>query len=300
MVSNLRANAALTAVQISAEALVKATNLVAAHKIDLDQKLNVALIELDAAKNVLKVAIEDPAADPSTSTDSAIEAAAKAMKVSYEASEKAGVGSARRLVFEEWKECRFSIDRFDKILVDLRKTGFGFVTVLVSAAAYVFTGKHQTENAAIAAMIALLVTTLYLFDYKHQVWLRETVIYAKSLETELGYKLTTILSDKFDATKSGALGLWLYVILLAMSSTFFWIAVSAHEAGLIAPHKIVVGVSGFVGLVTMVLVTQWGWGWPVKNWEIVNKWISIVLVVALFVLIVVASHYFPANQTPRR
>ena len=39
---------------------------------------------------------------------------------------------------EEWKECRSTIDRFDKILVDLRKTGFGFVTALVSAAAFLF------------------------------------------------------------------------------------------------------------------------------------------------------------------
>jgi hypothetical protein len=36
---------------------------------------------------------------------------------------------------DEWKECRTSIDRFDKLLVDLRKTGFGFITAIVGAAA---------------------------------------------------------------------------------------------------------------------------------------------------------------------
>jgi hypothetical protein len=37
---------------------------------------------------------------------------------------------SKEYLFEEWKECRFSIDRFDRLLVDLRKTGFGFVTAL--------------------------------------------------------------------------------------------------------------------------------------------------------------------------
>jgi hypothetical protein len=36
---------------------------------------------------------------------------------------------------EEWKECRASIGRFDQLLVDLRKTGFGFVTTIVTAVA---------------------------------------------------------------------------------------------------------------------------------------------------------------------
>jgi hypothetical protein len=33
---------------------------------------------------------------------------------------------------DEWKECRTTIDRCDKLLVDLRKTGFGFVTAVVA------------------------------------------------------------------------------------------------------------------------------------------------------------------------
>ena len=36
---------------------------------------------------------------------------------------------------DEWKECRITIDRFDKLLVDLRKTGTGFITALIGASA---------------------------------------------------------------------------------------------------------------------------------------------------------------------
>ena len=39
----------------------------------------------------------------------------------------------------EWKECSTSIDRFDKILVDLRKTGISFVTTIIGGAAFLLT-----------------------------------------------------------------------------------------------------------------------------------------------------------------
>ena len=83
-------------------------------------------------------------------------------------------------VKDEWKECRSTIDRFDKILVDLRKTGFGFVTAIVSGATFFFVPdrtKPVLEDArfSVFTIIMVLTLTLYVVDRVHQVWLQEAV-----------------------------------------------------------------------------------------------------------------------------
>jgi hypothetical protein len=102
-------------------------------------------------------------------------------------------------VLDEWKECRVTIDRFDKLLVDLRKVGFGFITAIVSAATFFFThfpaqpggiapapsttqitppapmpALYQISDqgrALVFGVVIVMIVLLFMIDRTHQVWL---------------------------------------------------------------------------------------------------------------------------------
>jgi len=140
---------------------------------------------------------------------------------------------------DEWKECRASIDRFDKILVDLRKTGIGFVTTIIGAAAFLLThaasplaaGAQPSLASAVPAVkvsvfivIALLILGLYTIDRVHQIWLRGSVERALELEPLLGYRITQKLSDRFRKTQATIFGGLLYGVFLLIAAFIFVVA----------------------------------------------------------------------------
>jgi multidrug efflux pump subunit AcrA (membrane-fusion protein) len=135
---------------------------------------------------------------------------------------------------EEWKECRQSIDRFDKLLVDLRKTGFGFITTIVGASA-LFIGTTNTPPSeelqfGVFAIIGFLIIMLFAVDCTHQVWLKTAVSRAIDLETQrLNYTITTNIRNKFKGWEAGIIGVGLYALLLATTSAIFLVA--AHASG---------------------------------------------------------------------
>ena len=118
---------------------------------------------------------------------------------------------------DEWKECRATIDRFDKILVDLRKTGISFITAIIAGAAFLLTHPSlapqsaqnalqntvppsladvPTVKASIYIVIAALIIGLYLLDRVHQIWLRVAVDRATKIEQVLPISLTTEISKQ--------------------------------------------------------------------------------------------------------
>ena len=148
---------------------------------------------------------------------------------------------------EEWKECRVSIDRFDKLLVDLRKTGFGFITAIVSGAAFllgpttpVSTASTPSQAAvtsgslvklAIFGIIALLIVALFAIDRVHQIWPNTVVDRAKVLEGLLDYKLTRTLSGQLRRHDAVLIGIVLYIVLLAITGGIFVISLETLQAG---------------------------------------------------------------------
>jgi hypothetical protein len=128
----------------------------------------------------------------------------------------------------EWKECRASIDRFDKLLVDLRKTGFGFITTIVGAAAlFVGVGTAETQPSAKLKFVAfviigLLIVTLFGIDRTHQAWLRAAVARAMELEISLNYKITQNIHGTFKGREAVILGLVVYLILFLATCFIFW------------------------------------------------------------------------------
>jgi len=148
---------------------------------------------------------------------------------------------------EEWKECRVSIDRFDKLLVDLRKTGFGFITAIVSGAAFLLGPTTPVSTAstppqaavtsgplvklATFGIIALLIVALFAIDRVHQIWLNTAVDRAKVLEGLLDYKLTQTLSNQLRRHDAVLIGIVVYIVLLAISGGIFVISLETLQAG---------------------------------------------------------------------
>jgi hypothetical protein len=65
---------------------------------------------------------------------------------------------------DEWKECRGTM-RFDGVLADLRKYGFGLVTALITAVG--FLGQTTVSSAvrlAVPTTIMMLIVILFALD----------------------------------------------------------------------------------------------------------------------------------------
>ncbi len=144
----------------------------------------------------------------------------------------------REAAKDEWKECRTTIDRFDKILVDLRKTGISFVTVIIGGAAFLLGHPTQSPGSAgpndqpvlklwIYIAIAVLVVGLFLIDRIHQMWLSVAVDRAVEIEDGLGICLTKRLQSDVRAWMAFAVGFVLYGLLLSGASGIFLAALSS-------------------------------------------------------------------------
>lgn len=153
----------------------------------------------------------------------------------------------------EWKECRATIDRFDKLLVDLRKTGFGLVTTLVSVLAVLahVTGNDVTPQMKLAVfgILGLLIIALFGVDRTHQAWLAAAVNRATELEVLLNYKLTRRIEETFHGEDALVLGVALYLILM-IATTAIFAASFAPGAG----YRELATFGGIVGVLFIVAV----------------------------------------------
>jgi hypothetical protein len=232
-------------------ATAKARDLVSRRQRLSNEHLATANTSLATAKAKL-AGLTTHGAENDRLTFEAAEAAARALKSSYEAVEAAGIGGGIGDKKEEWKECRLTIDRFDKLLVDLRKTGFGVVTALVGAATFLFTLSSPGTSVSILCILVLLIAVLQWIDRVHQVWLLEAVKRAVKLEEELGFRITTTLGEKFKGLDATMLGIWFYLILLIATCTIFWFAIPLKMEGPCGGHRMIIYGAGVVGVLFMI------------------------------------------------
>jgi hypothetical protein len=159
---------------------------------------------------------------------------------------------------DEWKECRQSIDRFDKLLVDLRKTGFGFITTVVGASA-LFIGTAASKPSAelqfgVFVIIAIMIILLFAVDCTHQVWLKTAVGRATYLETKLSYELTTKIASKFSGREAWFIGIALYIVFFAITSVIFWVALDVSAQPNLAVYQGRVLIGAIVGALLLLLI----------------------------------------------
>ena len=115
----------------------------------------------------------------------------------------------KKLKLEEWKECRQSIDRFDKIIVDLRKYGFSLVTGLLTAVSFLFIGIHDLSpigKVGISVLMMLLIYALFIVDRYHEVFLRCAAKRAEIIEGLLKFGLTKEISKYSNNANSDTWG----------------------------------------------------------------------------------------------
>src|SRR6516225_8736097 len=110
--------AAETAAEVATELAGTTTSIVVR---DAAAAANAALAEVRTVANAVRTTPGVLGQDRRIAE--AYEAAARVLKAAVVA-----VTGQDSSVLDEWKECRLTIDRFDKILVDLRKVGFSFIT----------------------------------------------------------------------------------------------------------------------------------------------------------------------------
>jgi hypothetical protein len=167
----------------------------------------------------------------------------------------------------EWEECRRTIDRFDKLLVDLRKTGVGVITAIVGGAAFLLATPGQTSGTAatlanaplvklaIFGMIGFFIVTVYWIDHVHQIWLGVAVRRAKSLEATLGYRLTTDINERFSTVKAVLIGAGMYAVLLLVTFVIFWMSLVSGQPDILTwnAHQAAAGVLALLGIVVIAI-----------------------------------------------
>jgi hypothetical protein len=127
------------------------------------------------------------------------------------------------LPLEEWKECRSSIDRFDTIIVDLRKYGFTLITGMLTADAFLFISLPEVSisgQIGISIMMMILVFALFVVDRYHEVFLLGAVERAIKLENDVlvQYELTTLIHTESITKKTDTSGTLLYLIFIICSA----------------------------------------------------------------------------------
>lgn len=247
---------AVSASKTAQEALGSAATIVEQKQLDLSNRLSASKIVLEAARAALgelTAEVNKPAVDLRSLQEKATttnEKSAAMLKIAADLVGAVGFIGTVTAPIDEWKECRVTIDRFDKILVDLRKTGFGFVTAIAAAAQFLFTDVNSFgAKAALLAMLVFLIITLYLIDLAHQEWLDVTVERAKAIEKYRFSEtilLTSVISARFGFLRATTLGFLLYAVLLLATCAVFFFSVP-HSEPLLSGHHCFVGLTFLVG-----------------------------------------------------
>lgn len=149
----------------------------------------------------------------------------------------------------EWREARLSLDRFDKITVDLRKYGFSFIAIILSSSSIIFDAtkvQNPIPLVIVPIVVALLTLSLFLADSYYQVLLLATILHARHLENihkeilsrdsvgqvYFGFNITNYIEDKVQKTNAHMYTVIVYVLFLVISSLLGYFSLWAYEMNL--------------------------------------------------------------------
>ena len=287
-------NTAIALLQTAATTLTNATTSAAGQHAQLGNEIRAADVAMQDMTTAITNVSGASQAQMADATAAAVRAAAiglQAASTLLNAAIPPEPNEGKSL--DEWKECRTTIDRCDKLLVDLRKTGFGFVTAVVGAAVYVFGKSDHAGNDAkslLVCMLVVLLIVLYLVDLAHQTWLGVAVERAKILEREpeLNFTLTQEISKEFAASLAIGLGCALYSLLLFATCAIFWASIPLSAEDLFsAPRANIYGafVVGLFVILASPLISP-------------RRWRLLPLVVVPFVAAGLIAHHYGFWRIP--
>lgn len=127
---------------------------------------------------------------------------------------------SKSIHFQEWKECRSSIARFDDKVLNLRKYGFSLLTLLLGSSGFLYAELIKDVNLNNGAVIGiyfaimLLILGLFRMDRMYQVFLRGAVNRAKTLEDlpDLQMALSKKISELTGKCRTATWGVSLYIL----------------------------------------------------------------------------------------
>jgi hypothetical protein len=86
---------------------------------------------------------------------------------------------------EEWKVCRETIDRFDGILVDLRKYGFSILTGLTTTGSFLgFSAPTANIQIGVIIVTMALIMVLYWLDIYYRSLISDSAYVWKAVQTD--------------------------------------------------------------------------------------------------------------------
>jgi hypoxanthine phosphoribosyltransferase len=177
------------------------------------------------------------------------------------------------ILFEEWKESRATIDRLDKISVDLRKYGFSIITLIISSSSIIFDAariQNPLPLIIVPFSIAILTLSLFLADNYYQVLLLSSILHARQLENAhmaslsqagkgqiyYGLNLTNAVEDKVQKSRAHVYVFIVYLLFLLISFilggfSMLVYEMNTHDSG-ITPY--VLAFLGGYGIVILFIV----------------------------------------------
>jgi hypoxanthine phosphoribosyltransferase len=135
---------------------------------------------------------------------------------------------------DEWIESRKSIDRFDKITIDVRKYGFSLIALIISSSTIIFDAaaiKNPLPLIIVPFVVGILTLAVYLADSYYQVLLLSTVLHSRQLEnvhkeilsrhvrqqTYFGWNITNYVEDKIQKSKAYLNAFVIYILFLSIA-----------------------------------------------------------------------------------
>lgn len=187
-------------------------------------------------------------------------------------SPKTSADKDRDTHLEEWKRAQDVLHFFDDKLHDLRKYGFTFVTVLLTAEGILIpkigVDVDNQIKFGIFLVTLLLILALHLIDQNYRVFLRAANMRALVLERELNLELSDTITDRHKAENVNRNVTILYILFIfavLLSSCFSIKPMSVY------PNWLYCAALGAVALVlillTLLLNTSFKYGYK-EDWAI--------------------------------
>ncbi|UCH58244.1 MAG: hypothetical protein JSV61_08435 [Anaerolineales bacterium] len=135
---------------------------------------------------------------------------------------------------DEWKESRKTIDRFDKLSVDIRKYGFSVIALIISSSTIIFDAAEVNNPlplTIVPMVIGILTLGIYLADSYYQVLLLSSILHCRQLENVhkeilsdrikkqmyFGWNLANFIEDKVQKSRAYLYTILIYVLFLLIS-----------------------------------------------------------------------------------
>jgi hypoxanthine phosphoribosyltransferase len=146
----------------------------------------------------------------------------------------------------EWRETRSTIDRFDRITVDLRKYGFSLITIMITGSSILFDITKLNSPLSlviIPTVIVLLILGLFFIDSYYVILLMATILRSEFIENthqELlggqvenqiyyGLSITSFLEDKVQKSRAHYFTILLYICFLLASVLLGMFSLSSYR-----------------------------------------------------------------------